>query len=311
MTWTTYNEYLAELAKRKSWQGDPMVEKIRQQVEKEYIECCVYWVYGKGHKDPKTQGYVGITKNEKVRIKCHLNHFHEAVGYKILFRGTRRACKEFEYALRPTFNIGWNISHGGTTGWSLGSIEKLRKAKTGIPRSKELKEKLRAINTGKKHTEATKRKVSASLIGNTRSHHSEVVRDKIRKARLGTKASEETKRKLSAMRKGKKRSAKTCDKIRQALLGKKHTYERRQAISKAMTGNRRASPSEEARKNLSVALKGRTFSEETKAKMSAAAKRRCAKPEWKADAAKRIKQQWTDPAFQAKQWYNTRNAVQL
>src|SRR5262245_48276925 len=45
MTWNTYSEYLAELAKHKPWQKDPLVEEQRRQVELERAKGQKFYVY--------------------------------------------------------------------------------------------------------------------------------------------------------------------------------------------------------------------------------------------------------------------------
>jgi hypothetical protein len=88
----------------------------------------VYWIHLEEHTDPETQGYVGVTGNPEKRYREHLKeskkdspkniHLARAmnkhqVKTTLLFHGTKVACYELEFDLRPARNIGWNIQKGG------------------------------------------------------------------------------------------------------------------------------------------------------------------------------------------------------
>mgnify|MGYP001304098585 CR=1 FL=1 len=88
----------------------------------------VYWIRLERHKDPLTEGYVGITKNRGKRMREHrrsaetgsqhvihraMRKYAGSLKVKTLFKGSRDDCKAEELRLRPDANIGWNICAGG------------------------------------------------------------------------------------------------------------------------------------------------------------------------------------------------------
>lgn len=103
-------------------------------------------------------------------------------------------------------------------------------------RSDATKQKISAANTGKKHSEEAKAKMSASQIGNTKAK--------------GYKHSEEAKRKMSAAKKGNTNAK-----------GNTLSEEVKAQISAALKGNTNAK-----------GCKGKKLSDDTKAKISAARK---------------------------------------
>lgn len=141
--------------------------------------------------------YIGITGQESVRrrwkngkgySKCPV--FYNAIKkygwdgfeHEVLFDGLSKEeaeAKEIELiSLYKSNNnkFGYNVENGGR-------VSKMSEAQ---------KEHLRTINTGKKHTEETKKKMSASHIGKSATWL------------VGIKASEERKAQLSAANKGTK-----------------------------------------------------------------------------------------------------------
>ena len=197
------------------------------------MDHCCYWIWGEGHICPWHHGYVGVTKNELSRVKSHLKRLN-AVGYVVLLRGTRKECRTLEFALRPTFNIGQNRARGGQKGpqWTSEAIAKLSISKRGIPRSDELKLKLRLANLGKRHTEETKRKLSLLLMGNKRSSNfSAETRKKIGEGQRGCVQSEEEKKKRALKLIGQKRSEITKKIMRWVQWGHSVSEETRRKIS--------------------------------------------------------------------------------
>jgi hypothetical protein len=89
----------------------------------------IYWIHYPEHKDPLTEGYVGISQNLDSRLSVHrttarsnpTNPMHkELLGPRanemiteIIFDGTSAECADEENRLRPEKYIGWNIDKGG------------------------------------------------------------------------------------------------------------------------------------------------------------------------------------------------------
>ena len=89
----------------------------------------IYWIHYPEHKDPLTEGYVGISQNLDSRLSGHrttarskpTNPMHkELLGPRahemitdIIFDGTSAECADEENRLRPEKYIGWNIDKGG------------------------------------------------------------------------------------------------------------------------------------------------------------------------------------------------------
>ena len=161
-----------------------------------------------------------------------------------------------------------------------------------------------ADNTGKKHTEearkkmseattsdAARRKMSEAMKGrvpwNKGKKHTEEAKKKMSEAHKGQvpwikgkKHSEETKKKMKGQvpwNKGKKHTEEHKKKLSEALKGMKHSEETRKKISEAKKGKNNPmfgyKHSEETKKKMSEAQIGRKFSEETKKKMSEARQR--------------------------------------
>ena len=126
---------------------------------------------------------------------------------------------------------------------------------------------------GKKHSEATKKKMSLKLIGNKRwsdKKHSEETKKKMSEAamghkhgfqkghkiRLGEKHTEETKRKMSEARKGKKFSEAIKKKMSKAFIGNKKWLGKKH--------------SEATKEKIGLIHKGKKLSDITKKKISLA-----------------------------------------
>ena len=162
-------------------------------------ECIIYWIHNEFETDITTQGYVGITKNLKRRIREHTKEKDFVNGriFEIFLCGTRNYCKEIEKQLRPKKYIGLNIAAGG------GDPPNAK----GIKRSEKTKLLISQNNVGfkgRKHTEESKKKMSESRKG------------------FGKPHTEETKKKLSEIAKRRKF---------QPMTGKKHSEFTRQLIS--------------------------------------------------------------------------------
>lgn len=91
----------------------------------------IYWIKLKEHTDIFTQGYVGVSKNVKERLRQHyknakggyhsdkilskaiLKYGQEKLEEKIILISTNEYCYEIEKKLRPLAFIGWNMKEGG------------------------------------------------------------------------------------------------------------------------------------------------------------------------------------------------------
>lgn len=162
-------------------------------------EYLIYWIHNESETNIETQGYIGITKNLKRRIREHSSklNFLEGRTVDIFLLGEKEYCKEIEYQLRPKKYIGLNIASGGGMPPDV----------TGIKRSEKTKLLMSQNNVGmkcKKHTDETKRKMSESRKG------------------FGTPHTEETKKKLSEIAKQRKVNS---------MFGRKHSESTKQLIS--------------------------------------------------------------------------------
>lgn len=116
------------------------------------IDAVVYWIRLPEHTDPKSQGYIGVSKKFSERMAGHLKdiclgrhrnpHLINAVkkyGWdnlikEIVYSGEELSCYLKENEIRPNKGIGWNISPGGHRGpgWPSGR----KKSKESIERQK-------------------------------------------------------------------------------------------------------------------------------------------------------------------------------
>jgi hypothetical protein len=172
-------------------------------------EYLIYWIHNKEETDINTQGYVGITNNLKRRLIEHKRHKDNILvgrNVDIFLQGEKEYCKQIENHLRPKRYIGLNSMSGGG----------MPPDATGIKRSDATKLLMSLNNVGfkgRKHSEETKKKMSASRKG------------------LGKPHTEETKKKLSEIAKlrkfnpmtGRKHSEKTRQLISEKCRHKKHT----------------------------------------------------------------------------------------
>jgi len=77
----------------------------------------VYWIHKTDHTDPDTQGYVGVTKNLKIRLQDHKREkwFCKEEFVVDIIQSFEREEEAYAYeeTLRPVSKVGWNINKGG------------------------------------------------------------------------------------------------------------------------------------------------------------------------------------------------------
>ena len=125
----------------------------------------VYWIHLDEHTDIESQGYVGVTSNPDKRLREHLKeslsstpkniHLARAmtkypVKRTLIFQGTKIACYEMEFDLRPVRNIGWNIQKGGKIHTDE-NIQKRKESLKGRTFSDSHKNRLSASKMGEKN----------------------------------------------------------------------------------------------------------------------------------------------------------------
>jgi hypothetical protein len=168
----------------------------------------VYWIRHPDHTDMFSQGYICVSKNTKKRFNAHKNakenqHLKNAVqkyGFDVLIKqivliSDETYCFDIEKKLRPTDQIGWNITAGG-----------------GNPPAKKnsgsFKIGIVPWNKGIPMDDETKARVSAAKQG-------QIPPNK------GKPMSDEAKEKLSTARKGKLPFPDAVEKMAAANRGKK------------------------------------------------------------------------------------------
>jgi hypothetical protein len=194
----------------------------------------VYWLWQDGQINPRTDGYVGITKKFNSHVIGHRKNerFPEGFGARILFIGKRSECLEVERAFRPIPRIGWNNASGG--------------------------------NHAPMHSEETRRKIGAAGVGKkyclghklTEEHKA-----KISRAIRGRKHSEEARAKMRIVQ---------AEVSKQIRIGKKHSAAHRAAISAGGMGKHPMSPEHKEKVSLAQRTRKRApLSKEHKAKIGA------------------------------------------
>jgi group I intron endonuclease len=129
----------------------------------------LYWIHHKDHSDIFSQGYVGVSNNVEKRWydhswkaqNTHLSNAIKKYGWdnlvkKVVLIADDAYCLDIESKLRPTANIGWNITFGG--GMPPSALGK----KFGAM-SEETKAKISAKKTGKRHNPEVEKLVSKNL----------------------------------------------------------------------------------------------------------------------------------------------------
>ena len=175
--------------------------------------------------------------------------------------------------------------------------ERISKTMKEIQNRSEVKERIRAKSTGRRHTEESKRKMRENMLGPKNHRYgtkpSEETRKRLSESRVGEKhhffgknLTDEHKEKLSKSHKGKKHSKETKEKLsklfsgknnpmygRKVWEGKNHSEETKHKISESLKGVKHS----EARiQNIRKSLTGRKLSEEHKDNI-----RRSVKESWR------------------------------
>jgi hypothetical protein len=139
-------------------------------------QAVVYWIRLPEHTDPRTEGYVGVSKRYESRLLDHYNaiqkgthknpHLVNAVNKygwdtlikEALYTGEEHECYEVESTYRTSKAVGWNISPGGHRGpgWPAGR----KKSAASIAKQKATMDKRNAERRGEK-AEARKKRLIA------------------------------------------------------------------------------------------------------------------------------------------------------
>ena len=174
------------------------------------------------------------------------------------------------YNLRINHTYHWSTSEN-----ALSVAEKISFSKKGKPNgrkgsvfSEEHKAKISIGQTGRKHSEATKTKMSDAKKGRI---VSEETRLKLSEAAKGRTCSEATKKKMSDAKKGIVFSEEHKSKLSASRKGKFHSEETKSKMSVSNTGR---TQSKEIIEERAKKCKGKKRTEETKLRMSESAKNR-------------------------------------
>lgn len=185
---------------------------------------------------------------------------------------------------------GLNLTTGGE-GFILSDEAKKRigDAHRGVKMPEDLKERLRIINTGRKHTNEAKELISQSSLNrsdeikkqmselhkgnkyNVGKKTKESTKEKLRIASTGKKHTEESKKKISEKNKGRKMKPETKEKLRNINLGKVRSEESKKKTSESLKGrpahNKGIPMSQEQKFKISQANMGRVVTPETREKL--------------------------------------------
>jgi group I intron endonuclease len=165
----------------------------------------VYWIHHPNHKNIMSEGYVGITRNFKDRMRFHkmlkcnvyLANAIKKYGWdnlvkEVILVSDKNYCIDIETKLRNKDSVGWNLVKGG----GLPPINTRKGYKISVP----------AWNKGKSPSDATKKKISEAMKiimqNPARLEINRVARLGKQSPRKGVKLSKETKSKISLARKG-------------------------------------------------------------------------------------------------------------
>lgn len=185
---------------------------------------CVYWIHREDMKDPRTEGYIGISskghlhrfaqhkqaanRGEQLPVHKAIRKYKDSIKVTCLIEADPEFCLMVEEALRPVANMGkgiWNVGAGG------GSTQ------LGFKHSEDSKKKMADSCRGREFTQETRDKISKANKGRKVTDES---RKRMSIAQTGKKASEETRKKLSESHKGYVIPDATKKKMSEAAKGK-------------------------------------------------------------------------------------------
>ncbi len=198
----------------------------------------VYWLYENETDNIFTDGYVGITKNCKIRFYQHKAKFGN-FKVKVIFYGSLEQCLALEFQLRPVPGIGWNKAVGGFEGYRLGHSEETikiikEKRKAQNPPCEGRKQPLEEIERRRRSQLGQKRSDEARVnMSTAKQNMTDETKAKMSKSATGRKLSEEAKTKVIIALTGRQVSEETKRKISEAQIGKIITEEQRKTMSEA------------------------------------------------------------------------------
>ena len=202
------------------------------------MQSSVYWIHHPEHTDMFTQGYIGVSKDLKRRLRAHRAspsnlHMKNAItkyGWDNLIKesvvvASKAYCLDVEIKLRPTDGIGWNaVLGGGNPPSTLGKK---------FIRTDEYKAQMSASKIGHRHTKEVEELVTKNLLIHgipTRFTKGQTPYNK------GMACSEKTKEAIRKANTGKRRTQEQKDKRAELMIGYVVTKETRAKMSKARTG---------------------------------------------------------------------------
>lgn len=205
--------------------------------------CVVYWLFNERCVCLWRHGYIGYSQCWPAPLKRHRRNGVPFSNWMILFRGTKRECRDIEWKLRPHSKIGWNCAPGG------GHLHRL-----GAAISPATKKLLSDINKNRPPiSDATRDKMRTASTGKTN------------RGRTGQKKSNEERQRISLAHQGKRLSAEHNAKLQASRLpaahtGHRHSDEAKNAISQKKIGV--AVHSEEHKQRLAERWKGNTLTKD-------------------------------------------------
>lgn len=148
----------------------------------------VYWIKAKHYTDHTTEGYIGVSKQPLKRFKAHTTNTNVRVGSARIREYTdthgvesvssvilksfadEGSAKSYEKVLRPSPNIGWNISRGGGTNpdctgrkHTLATAQKIAKSNRATKASRTYVSPFKGMTN--RFSEETRAKIGKAAVG--------------------------------------------------------------------------------------------------------------------------------------------------